>query len=747
MSPKPPGDGLSPAAGVAGSRNADRVRFDSTQLGDAEQALRNRSEQLETLINRAPLGVYLVDADFRIAHVNPVALPVFGDIPGGVVGRDFDEVIHILWDQSYADEIVRIFRGTLETGESYAAPERAELRIDRNAVEYYEWRLDRLTLPDGRYGLVCYFRDISEQVRARERATAAESESRERAEVLARLYSLAELCAPPNAQTKECLEEALALALWITGAHKGTVHLHEDEHGTLDLAVHKGLASVFVEFFKCVTDEVAAAFGVAFHSGARVIVEDITTSPIFAGKDTLNVLLGAGIRAVQSTPLRSGHGHVVGIVSTHFDKPHRPTERQCAYLDLLARQAADFLERKRGEVQRAALLRDAERARAEAEEANRSKDEFLATVSHELRSPLQGILGWLSLLRQEGGLEPEQRTRALESVERSIRLHAQLVHDIMDISRIVAGKVKLDRAPLDLSAVVESTADEFIPGAIAKSIELSVVGGHCGIVLGDRERLHQVIANLLSNALKFTPPGGRITLTCARENGQCIVNVTDTGEGVEGSFLPRIFDRFTQADASSTRRHGGLGLGLAIVKHLVELHGGTVSAASEGRHRGATFEVRLPEELPSTPPQPLAAPSTEPPPTRLDGVEILLVEDDLDSLEATTLALRAAGALVRPAASASEAWSAYSERAPDIVVSDLSMPEEDGYSLLRRIRQLDERDAVPAIALTGFTRPEDKARVLAAGFAAHVPKPVELEVLLTVLTQALAGHSPTERRH
>jgi PAS domain S-box-containing protein len=741
MSPKPPGDGRPPAAGVAESKNAD-----PTQLGDAEQALRNRSEQLETLINRAPLGVYLVDADFRIAHVNPVALPVFGNIPGGIVGRDFDEVIHILWDKSYADEIVRIFRGTLETGESYVAPERAELRIDRNAVEYYEWRLDRLTLPDGRYGLVCYFRDISEQVRARERATAAESESRERAEVLARLYALAELCAPPNAQTKECLEEALALALWITGAHKGSVHLHENEHGTLNLAAHQGLASVFVEFFKSVTDEVAAAFGVAFRSGARVIVEDITTSPIFAGKDTLNVLLGAGVRAVQSTPLRSGRGHVVGIVSTHFDEPHRPTEQQCAYLDLLARQAADFLERKRGEVQRAALLRDAEWARAEAEEANRSKDEFLATVSHELRSPLQGILGWLSLLRQEGGLEPEQRTRALESVERSVRLQAQLVQDIMDISRIVAGKVELDRAPLDLRAVVESTADEFIPGAVAKSIELSVVGGHCGIVLGDRERLHQVIANLLSNALKFTPPGGRITLTCAREDGQCIVNVTDTGEGVEEPFLPRIFDRFTQADASSTRRHGGLGLGLAIVKHLVELHGGTVRAASEGRHRGATFEVRLPEELPSTPPRPLAAPSTEPP-TRLDGVEILLVEDDLDSLEATTLALRAAGAIVRPAASASEAWSAYSERAPDIVVSDLSMPEEDGYSLLRRIRQLDERDAVPAIALTGFTRPEDKARVLAAGFAAHVPKPVELEVLLTVLTQALAGRSSTERLH
>jgi len=398
--------------------------------------------------------------------------------------------------------------------------------------------------------------------------------------------------------------------------------------------------------------------------------------------------------------------------------------------------ATDLTDRKRGETLREELLRIAEASRAEAEDANRAKDEFLATVSHELRSPLQGILGWLSLLKQQR-LDPAQTTRALESVERSVRLQAQLVHDLMDVSRIVAGKVELERGPLDLASVVESTAEEFMPGAVSKGIALEVVGGHCGIVMGDRERLHQVIANLVSNALKFTPSGGRVTLTCARDNGHCVVTVTDTGQGIEQGFVTRLFERFTQADTSSTRRHGGLGLGLAIVKHLVELHGGTVAAESDGPGRGASFQVRLPEESRSARVPLLPTPGTQLPAIRLDGVEILLVEDDQDSLEVMTLALQATGAIVRPAGSVGEAWSAFAERAPDVVVSDLSMPEEDGYALLRRMKASGANGSVPAIALTGFTASEDRARALSAGFVAHVPKPVEPEVLVEVLSGVL----------
>ena len=386
----------------------------------------------------------------------------------------------------------------------------------------------------------------------------------------------------------------------------------------------------------------------------------------------------------------------------------------------------------------AAMQASAEHSRfllGEAEKANRAKDEFLATVSHELRSPLQGILGWLTLLRR-GGLDAAQAARALESIDRSVRLQAQLVQDILEISRIVAGKVTLDRVPLDVGSILTATAEEFAPVAAAKSIRVELRLESCGLVVGDRERLHQIFANLLTNALKFTPVGGGVTLSCQPDATHVVVTVTDTGEGIEPSFLPRLFDRFSQADSSSTRRYGGLGLGLAIVHHLVELHAGTVTAESAGRGRGATFRVRLPRD-PSDASVPYPEPSRVASVPGLDGVEILLVEDDREALDAMTYALEARGARVRPARSARAAWAAFRERAPDVVVSDLSMPDEDGYSLLRRIRS-SATQSPPAIALTGFTRAEDRARVLAAGFAAHVAKPIDPDWLVRVLADVLS---------
>ncbi len=822
-------------------------------MRESERTLRSEHDTLRRLVDRAPLGIYLVDAEFRIAHVNPVALPVFGDIPGGVTGRDFGDVIRVLWPRKYADEIVGIFRRTLETGESYVVPERSQLRIDRGVVEFYDWRVDRLTLPDGRHGVVCYFRNIGDEVAAREKLAAAESASRQRAEWLARLHALGESCASPDAETNDCLEQALALALAITGANKGNVQLYDEADGTLKIVAQTGFSPRFLEFFRTVTDDDAAACGAAFRSRERVTVDDVTTDPIFAGTEAGDVLVADGVWAVQSTPLRSGSGRIVGMLSTHFEnRGHRLTERQCAYLDLLVRQMADFVERQRsaqavkdsteqlrivtetmaalvtrcsrdlkyvwvskpyaewlhrgvgdivgrpivdvlgqdafeqlrpyfdrvlsGEVVRyeeqievrevgfrwivatyvptfdasgqcdgwvAALTDIDERrrmeealrhAREDAERANRAKDDFLATVSHELRSPLQGILGWLSLLKQ-GRLDPAQTARAFESIERSVRLQAELVHDLVDVSRIAGGKVELVRVPLDVAAMAHSTAEEFMPAAVSHDLELRVVGDDAGIVLADRERIHQVIANLLSNAVKFTPRGGRIVVSCRRDRGHSVVAVTDTGQGIAKGFLPHLFERFTQADASSTRRHGGLGLGLAIVKNLVELHGGTVTAHSEGVGHGASFELRLPEATAQTESQGEAM--TAPSVTRLDGVDVLLVEDDRDAREALTMMLRHTGATVRAAASAREALRALADRHPNIVVSDLSMPDEDGFSLLRRIRALDGNGSVPAVALTGYTRAEDRTRALAAGFAAHLAKPVDADALLEVIAKLI----------
>ncbi|MEW6269032.1 MAG: ATP-binding protein [Thermodesulfobacteriota bacterium] len=308
----------------------------------------------------------------------------------------------------------------------------------------------------------------------------------------------------------------------------------------------------------------------------------------------------------------------------------------------------------------------------------------------------------------------------------------------MDVSRIAAGKIELQRDPIDLAVLLGTTADELMPGAIAKGIRPDVHVEPCSLVVGDRERLHQVFSNLLANALKFTPSGGRVVLSCAQDGGQVVVTVADTGEGIPAEFVPRLFERFTQADSSSTRRYGGLGLGLAIVRHLVELHGGSVSAQSGGRGQGATFFVHLPAvglQADAARVRPRRTPSS--PAARLDGVEVLLVEDDRVALEAMTLLLEQSGAHVSAATSVSEAWSAFTDRSPDVVVSDLSMPDEDGYSLLRRIQQVRTSRRVPAVAMTGLVRPEDRAQVLSAGFSAHVPKPIDPDQLVRVLVEVL----------
>jgi signal transduction histidine kinase len=367
----------------------------------------------ETLLKQVPVGVCIVDADFRIRDVNPTALPVFGDIPN-LIGSDFDAIIHRLWTEGYAGEIVSLFRRTLETGEPYQAPERVEHRIDRRVKECYEWRIDRVPLPDGRYGVVCYFRDISQQVLSRAK---------------------------------------VELALF--------------------------------------------------------------------------------------------------------------NEKQ---------------------------------AREDAESANRLKDEFLATVSHELRTPLNAILGWTELL-QIGGLNGEESSRGLKTIERNARIQSQLIEDLLDVSKIIAGKLQLNVAQVDVIAIIEAAMEGVRGAAENKEIRLdSVVDPRAGPVAGDPTRIRQILWNLLSNAIKFTPKGGRVSIQLKRKNSHVEMVVSDNGAGIRREFLPFLFDHFRQADSSPSRVYGGLGLGLAIVRHLVELHGGTVRAESAGEGQGATFTVCLPSQ-------------------------------------------------------------------------------------------------------------------------------------------------------
>jgi PAS domain S-box-containing protein len=389
----------------------------------------------------------------------------------------------------------------------------------------------------------------------------------------------------------------------------------------------------------------------------------------------------------------------------------------------------DISDRRDAERQRAALLEAERTARSEAQAANRAKDEFLAVLSHELRTPLNAILGWSQVVRS--GPLPAEAVRGLEVIERNARRQARLIDDVLDVSRIVSGTLSLESAPVDVSSVVEAALDTVRPLLEGKGIALAVRGDCGGPVVGDAHRLQQVVWNLLSNAVKFTPPGGRIEVEMAREAPRCRITVRDTGVGIAPDFLPHVFQQFRQEEAGSARRFGGLGLGLTIVRHLVEMHGGTVSATSAGRGGGATFSVHLPLSGETGFASARERAAGETPAPQLAGIRVLAVDDEPDARGFTAEVLGRAGAEVRVAGSAAEALQVLKEFPADVLLADVEMPGDDGYELLRRAREAGH--AMPAIAVTAHSSAADRVRVLGAGFRQHVPKPVEAAELLLVV--------------
>jgi PAS domain S-box-containing protein len=381
----------------------------------------------------------------------------------------------------------------------------------------------------------------------------------------------------------------------------------------------------------------------------------------------------------------------------------------------------------------------------EAQELHRVKDEFLATVSHELRTPLQAILGWARLL-QEVEDEPQRRHQGLATIERNAKVQAQLVDDVLDASRLVAGTMQIDWRAVDLAHVLRGVVDGYRPAATIKGLTISAAIPDVPVVVaGDAMRLHQVFWNVVANAVKFTPAGGRVAVRLAVENDEAVVHVEDSGVGIAAEFLPYVFDRFRQADGSSTRAHGGLGLGLALVSHFVELHRGTVEAHSGGTGSGAAFTVRL--RLMSA--EAAAAVAARAPagpeprvPIKLAGVRVLVVEDQEDTRDLLSAALGHSGAEVEPAGSAREALSALRRRPPDVLVCDIAMPGEDGYALLARVRALAAEDGglVPAVALTAYAQSDDRSRALAAGYQVHLSKPVDAGELVAVVARMAARH-------
>ena len=400
--------------------------------------------------------------------------------------------------------------------------------------------------------------------------------------------------------------------------------------------------------------------------------------------------------------------------------------------------ARDITERRRADDERAELLQ-------KAQEVGRTKDEFLALLSHELRTPLSAIVGWAHMLRTSE-LDDATRARAIETIDRNAKLQNQLIEDILDVSRIVAGKFHVEMRPVDLARVLEAARDTVAPTALARKVELHLdVQAPNPLTVGDPDRLQQVAWNLLSNAIKFTPPGGKVSVELCRRGNRFELSVRDTGAGIDPAFLPHIFERFHQGSGSGAKRHGGLGLGLSIVRHIVEMHDGTVEARSEGRDKGSTFVVRLPAVETST--DKVAPVGREPQDgmgsaPRLDGLRVLVVDDEADARNLIAAVLQERGAQVFMAGSAAEAVGVLQAERPDVVLSDISMRDEDGYDFIRKVRALPAETGgrTPAAALTAYGRLEDRMKALSAGFQLHVAKPVDPAELVAVVA-SLGGRT------
>jgi len=492
-------------------------------------------------------------------------------------------------------------------------------------------------------------------------------------------------------------------------------------------------------------------FGPTFRGEGVVRIDDVKLDSRY-GKNSPYYGMPQGHLPVTSylaVPVVSRSGEVMGGLFFGHPESGIFTERDEITVSGLASQAAiamdnarlyEAAQKARAEAEKAAA--ENERLYRQAEESSRLKEEFLATISHELRTPLSAILGWARMLRL-GQLSPENVAKALDTIERNARAQAQLVDDLLDVSRIITGKLRMDVRPADPNAFIDAAVEAVRPAAEAKGVRVQkVVDTGLLSIPGDPVRLQQVVWNLLSNAIKFTPREGRVQIRSERVNSHLEIVVSDTGQGIAPDFLPHVFDRFRQADQKTSRQHGGMGLGLAIVRHLVELHGGTVRADSEGEGRGATFTVMLPispvyqVDTSGSRVHPSARDLLPPPDStdRLDGLRILVVDDEGDTRDLLKQGLEYCGATVKVADSAGEAMDLMKTSIPDVLISDIGMPGTDGYDFIRQVRKLSRQRGgkVAAIALTAYTRIEDRLQALRAGYDMHVPKPVELTELVAV---------------
>jgi len=559
-----------------------------------------------------------------------------------------------------------------------------------------------------------------EELLAREQAARAEAEHS--AESIRRLQALTD-SALARLKLDDLLDDMIVRIRDLLATDAAAILLLTEDGQSLSVRAAIGLGETASNLRIPVGEGVSGSIAA---SCAPLVVEDLSAVEV------INPVLRQNARSLIGAPLIVG-GQLIGVIHADTARPRRFTEDDVRLVRLAADRVALAIEQSR--------LYEVERqARRQAEEANRMKDEFLTLVSHELRSPLNAILGYAALLRYSG-LDAMKVKQAVDVIERSGKAQAQLIDDLLDTARIIGGKLRLELGPVDLVSVIEQAVQTIHPAADAKGISIETnLPSEIGQITGDPARLQQVIWNLLSNAVKFTPQGGCIEARLERIDPHICITVSDTGKGIGPDFLPFVFDRFRQADVSSAKRYGGLGLGLALVKYVVELHGGTVEATSAGEDKGATFKVMLPVRAVSSPPSRAGgAPASVESSGELAGVRVLVVDDENDARELLETALTQYGADVVAAGSAAEAFDLITTEPTrerlDVMVIDIGMPGEDGYSLIRRMREWErERDFyTPAVALSAYGRIDDRVRALKAGFQMHLTKPVDPADLAIVI--------------
>jgi len=671
------------------ARGAVSAFLDITERKRTELALKESEERFRKFFERAPIGICVVNLDGRFLQVNQTYCEMLGYQKHELQQLTFAEITNpedAEIDLGYAEQL---FKGEIP---SY----QIEKRYIKKNGEFVWVNLTVTAIFDGD-GKSCYGLGMVEDISDRKRTQAALQETN---------------------QTLQALIQACPLAITVFNLDSGLVKLWNPAAETIfGWSEQEALGRFLPSVPEDKQDEFLAN------------LDFIRQGKTLTGMETRR-------QKKDGSPIDIS----IWAASLH------DTQGNISCMSIVA----DISDRKRLEAERAQLLVREQAAREEAEAANRMKDEFLATLSHELRTPLNAMLGWTQMLRTRK-FDEATTTRALETIDRNTKSLAALIEDVLDVSRIIRGKLHLNIRPVELVSVVEAAIDTIRPTAMLKEIRIESLLNHSvGLVLGDGNRLQQVVWNLLSNAVKFTPKGGRVEvlLSVVRGNEQyALIQVSDTGKGIAPHFLPYVFERFRQENSSTTRSYGGLGLGLAIVRHLVELHGGTVSVNSPGAGQGATFAVQLP----------LASALTEANERSrfqeaiehtvslnslpvLDGLRVLVVDDEADARELVTAILGECGVEVIAVASAREGLEALQQLKPNVLVSDIGMPVEDGYALIRKVRALDAEQggSIPAVALTAYARDEDARSALAAGFQQHIPKPVNPEQLVTVVAN-LAG--------